>query len=126
MAIYEPIQDGTGVYSGGVGKDSPYGKATGLYTPRLAGSRSRVGTIIEGMRFGYRAIRKHYKLSTGIGVIATGAGVRYATKGTYRKALRQRKSVYNNRRRSRKQNNSNCCCVTRRKHSYRSSRRRYS
>ena len=48
MAIYEPIIDSTGIYSGGVGKDAPYGKATGLYKPKIPGPGGRLGGLIQG------------------------------------------------------------------------------
>ncbi len=50
-----------------------------FYNPKLAGTYSRAGTIIQGLHFGYRFVKANYKLFTGIGAVATGAGVSLLT-----------------------------------------------
>ncbi len=125
MALYEPVQDGTGVFSGGVGKDSPYGKATGLFKPRLSGNKGRIGTIVSGINYGSRYFRKNPRFAGRIAAVATGAAVRYASSGKYQKAFYPGQSVRNY---SRKRKQYHSCKCRLRSRSYcipGSKRRRY-
>ncbi len=63
--VYAPQPTGRGATSGPVK----------LFTPRLGPSGSRVGAIAQGIVAGARFASRHYKLSTGIGSVVTGAGV---------------------------------------------------
>ncbi len=63
-----------------VGKGATSGNLKN-FNPRLAGTYSRVGTIIQGVYTGYRFVRANYKLFTGIGAVSTGAGVSLIDKG---------------------------------------------
>ena len=64
--VYAPNQPiGKGATSGNIRN----------FTPRLAGTGSRIGTIVTGVRAGIRFAQRHYKFSTGIGSVVTGAGV---------------------------------------------------
>jgi len=57
-----------------VGKGATSGNLK-FFNPRLAGSGSRIGTIIAGGVAGYRFVKANYKFFTGLGAVATGAGV---------------------------------------------------
>ncbi len=109
-----------------IGKGATSGNLR-FFNPRLAGSGGRAGTIIAGGIAGYRFVKKNYKFFTGLGAVATGAGVREfgrnAPKGSYRKAYLSEKSVYSRKRRSKQFNNGTCCCNTSSKN--RRQRRRY-
>ncbi len=93
MAIYEPVFDGTGVYSSGIGKDSPYGKQTGLFKPQLYRGAGRFGPIVSGAKYIGRYFRKNPRFGARIGAVAGGAAVRYASSNQQRKALRSSQSV---------------------------------
>ncbi len=64
------------VYAPGqpIGKGATSGNIRN-FNPKLGGGFSRIGTIIEGVRTGYRFVKANRKLFTGIGAVATGAGV---------------------------------------------------
>ena len=102
------------------------------FVPRLARGPGRAGTIIAGVQAGIRLARKHYKFSTGLGSVATGAGVNQfgewnldETINKFGKAHRATKQGYNHRivnrkAKYRKGNSKRCCCYkpTRRKNRY--------
>ncbi len=125
MAIYEAV-DPTGVFSGGIGRDSPYGKAPGLFKPKIMGPGSgRIKLAIRGAQYFGRYFRKNPRFAARIAAVAGGYGVsRYASSNKYRKALRATKLVYGRRRRFNATNNKQCCCCTN-GHGKRNQRRRY-
>ncbi len=104
MAIYEPTRefDDTGVYSGGVGKDSPYGKAPGLYNPKFSYGRGKARALFRGAQFAYNYVKKYPRFSTRIGAVGVGAGVRYASTYQKHKALLQSTRYKSRKRYSRK------------------------
>ncbi len=133
--VYAPNQPiGKGATSGNIRN----------YSPRLAGSFSRVGAIIEGVRIGVRFAQRHYKFSTGIGSVATGAGVenlvgqtdnqfrktyrsdRFQQRG-FRSGIVSRSNFRKQKSRKFKTSENRCCCqsnlrgnmVPRRRHGYR-------
>ncbi len=120
MGIYEPVQDGTGVFSGGVGKDSPYGKQTGQFRPKLFGRAGRFGPVISGAKYIGRYFRKNPRFGARIGAVAGGAGVKYyASQSKYRQALRTTQSRSYRSWRYNKYRSRNCCCCTGRKSQHR-------
>ncbi len=125
MAIYEAV-DPTGVFSGGIVRDSLYGKSTGLFNPKIMGPGSgRIKLAIRGARYIGRYFRKNPRFAARIGAVAGGYGVsRYASSNKYGKALRTTKLVYSRRRRTNTVNNKQCCCCTN-GHGKRGKRRRY-
>ncbi len=133
--VYAPNQPiGKGATSGNIRN----------FNPRLAGSFSRIGTIVTGFRAGIRFAQRHYKFSTGLGSVATGAGVENLvgqTDNQFRKTYRTDRfqqrgysNRYNGRSYFRKQKSrqfkastNRCCCesnihrtmVPRRRNGYR-------
>jgi len=64
--VYAPNQPiGKGATSGNIKN----------FNPRLAGGVGRIGTIIKGGQFVYRFVKANRKFFTGVGAVATGAGV---------------------------------------------------
>ncbi len=118
MTIYEPVFQEYGIYSQGVGKDSPYGKQTSIWKPNVygpGGGRFR-GIINVGVR-GYQYFKKNPRFVARIGAVGAGAGVRYATDSKYRKTLRATKSFRYSKRSYFKRSFSRrkattCCCHT--------------
>ncbi len=112
MTIYEPIMDGTGVFSGGIGKDAPYGKQTGLFKPNISKpGGGRAQAIIAGARAGYNYFKKNPRFVARIGAVAGGAVVRYASDNTKRKTLRSVQSdFYSSRSYRNKVHGGQCCC----------------
>ncbi len=130
MTIFEgTYPDGTGIFSGRVGKDSPYGKATGLYNPTIVGPGGRLRSIIKGaQRFGRFVYQNRYPLTRGTAIVGAGAGVaglngRNATQSTYSKASRSGKFVNRYGRKQSKRNADRCCCCSRQEHKFRGRRR---
>ncbi len=114
MAIYEPVYKGEAVFGGGIGKDSPYGKATGLYKPNIVGPGSgKAKAIYKGLQYGYNYFKKYPKMSGAITGIAGGTLIsnyaRNASKGSYGKALYSGQSRYS-RKRSYRTKRHCCCC----------------
>ncbi len=111
MPIYEPVYNGEAIYSGGVGKDSPYGKATGLYKPALVGPGSgRIKLLIKGAHYVHRYFRKNPRFGARIGAVVTGAGVEYASRNKYRKTYRPVQSFRSGKRRIKySRTNARCC-----------------
>ncbi len=111
--VYVPQSAGKGATSGNIRN----------FSPRLAGSYSRIGTIIQGVRFGYRFVKSNYKLFTGIGAVATGAGVENLigqSNNQFRETLRSKKrysssrastqQLYNRRGHRRPSKSRRCSC----------------
>ncbi len=123
MAIYEPIFKGDPVYGGGIGKDSPYGKATGLYKPNIVGPGSgRIKIIIKGAKYVHGYFKKYPKFAGSVTGISGGALAYHATSNKYRKTYNTKQSVFNRIRRNKQSvNRRSCCCTV---HSSRSKRRR--
>ncbi len=107
--VYEPVSlDGSGIYSGGTGRDVGYGKSTQLFKPRFQRFGGRLGAIVGGIQAIGRFTRKYRKPITGIGVVAAGEAVRrYGTSNRkQQQALRARQ--FNGYRRRRKQKRTDC------------------
>ncbi len=117
MAIFEPVYKGEPVFGGGIGKDSPYGKATGLYRPNIVGPGSgRIKAVIKGAEYVGRYFRKNPRF--GARIIAVGGGAlvanryRNAPGSKYRKTLYSTKSFQRGFRRNKQSLNRSCCCCT--------------
>ncbi len=118
MTLYEPALDGSGIFSGGVGKDSPYGKQTAF--PRysmLPRGRGRIGSIVQGAYYVGRYFRKNPRFGARIGAVVTGAGVRHfygsnARTNKHYQTLRAKGKQFGYKRKS-KYNNTHCCCCRR-------------
>ncbi len=122
MAIYEPTIQGTGIFSGGVGKDSPYGKSTGLFKPQYHRFSGRFGGIGTAIKFAGRYFQKNPRFGARIGAVAGGAAVKYATSGKYGKTYRSVQSRQRGFRKYNKPDNRDCCCHSNNKY-YRGKRR---
>ncbi len=119
---YVPQSAGKGATSGNIRN----------FNPRLAGSYSRTGAIIQGVYAGYRFVKANYKLFTGIGAVSTGAAVTYdggirvdAPQSQRQQAYQSSGNRFRNGRNYPKQNNMQCCCHPKRKFSRRTTRRSY-
>ncbi len=119
------------VYAPGqpVGKGATSGNIKN-FNPKLAGSGSRIGTIIAGAEFGYRFVKANYKFFTGLGAVVAGAGVGdlIAPRNEADNQLGEAYRANNSYKRSRRFRRKHCSCSrkasVRSKQSYRS-RRRY-
>ncbi len=59
-----------------MGRDTPYGKWTQPYGIKIHGPGSgKIKAVIAGAYYVGRYITRNYKFFTGVGVVATGAGV---------------------------------------------------
>ncbi len=117
MAIYEPVFDGSGVYGGGIGKDAPYGKATGLYKPsivRPGGGRTQA--IIQGGKYVYDYFRRYPSFGPRVVAVVGGHVVSSYAKSNQRdQTLRDvfksnGRSKYYRKSRNYTKRSSNCCC----------------
>ncbi len=116
-SIAEGVIDGTGIFSGGFGKDRPTSGNWAQFNPKFSRPGGRFGGIVSGAyQIGKFLLKNNRKLtkaaSAGIGYGAATSnrrGLRYASNYQYSKALRAKKQ-YRNRKRSRGQHNCCCCC----------------
>ncbi len=111
MTLFEPALDGTGIYSTGVGKDSPYGKQTGLFKPKLFRGGGRFGAIGTAINTAGRYFRKNPRFAARIGAVAGGAAVRYASQNARSNSKYQTLRSTNKYKRSfRSRTSVQCCC----------------
>ncbi len=113
MTIYEPVFDTTGIYSGGVARDSAYGKQTKFPSYRLAGARGRFGAIATGIGYARRYFGKHPKRVGYAGSAFGGylvASKTNARSNQFNQALRTTKYKYNRFRKQSKHRSCRCCC----------------
>ncbi len=125
MTIYDPVFDGTGIFSGGeLGKNAPFYSPIKGYKINLSGgSGGRAQAIVSGAYHVGRYFAKNPRFGARIGAVAGGAVVKYATSRKYGKKVYSAQSVYNRKRRYRKSSNDRSCCCTVRRNT--GKRRRY-
>ncbi len=125
MTIYDPVFDGTGIFSGGeLGKNYPTVGPFKNFKPRLSGRGGRFGPVISGAKYIGRYFRKNPRFGARIGAVVTGAAVEYATRSKYRQTYRAATNIYGGSRRYSKYNNGSCCKQCTCKPNKRNSRRR--
>ncbi len=112
MAIYEPVFNGRGIYSGGFAKEFPTAPNSRWFNPKFGPNRGRLGAIITAGRLGYRFFRKDPRRVATIAGLGAGALSYNASRGKYRKALSTVQSRKRSKRSYNKHRSSQCCCCT--------------
>ncbi len=117
MGIYDPVQGGSGIYSGGeVGKNVPAMGPFKNFNPKLQGPGSgKIKAAIYAARLAGKYFKRNPRFAARIGAVAGGALVsNYASDNKYRKTLRATKSRYSTRRRYYADKHRFCCCCSNR------------
>ncbi len=115
MAIYEPVSEGAGIYSGySVGKDAPFYSPIKGYKINLASSRGKAGAFIRGGKYVYDFVKRHPYFTGGAASAAAGYVAGNAAYNKKRQALFSSRFNSNRKWRSRKRSsgrrNSRRCC----------------